>query len=194
MIAVLVQKPERACDQIAPDDPSRSRQPADYGRPMTASVHDVAAAIYRRLPGLPPDNLHKLLYYCQGHSLALAGQPMFSNKVIAAHDGPRIEGFTEPEPEPKRIERVYANTVLYVVGRYGNLTLQDLTRLTQGETPWQATAAGEEITHEALRAFFTTAGAPAGMEDPRHKDPAIRRQLREHLEQSRAAEAARHAG
>ncbi|MBO0869079.1 MAG: hypothetical protein J2P15_10980 [Micromonosporaceae bacterium] len=50
---------------------------------MTASARDVAAAIRRRLPGVPTKKLHKLLYYCQGHHLAHFGVPLFAESVVA---------------------------------------------------------------------------------------------------------------
>lgn len=232
MVTTVADVHDRAGARSRPYDHCRSRLPGVYRRPMTASVHDVAAAIHRRLPGLPQGHLHKLLYYCQGHSLALAGRPMFANRIVAAADGPRIDGLAADGPriggraadetraggraadppriggqpadetragglaagggEPQRLDRVYANTVLHVIGRYGGLSGRDLARLTRSEAPWAGTPAGGEISHQALRRFFSTDGAPDGADDPRLADPVLRRELRRHLEDRRAAEAAGH--
>jgi uncharacterized phage-associated protein len=194
MATIMIQELERVSEESGPGSPCRSRKVPHYGRPMTASVHDVAAAIHRRLPGLPPDNLHKLLYYCQGHSLALAGRPMFTDRVVAADDGPRIDGFHAGAADTQRIDRVYANTVLYVIGRYGDLATRDLIRLTKAESPWAESPRGGEIGHEAMRHFFSTAGAPDGIDDPRLTDPEFRKGQQDHLEERRAAEAASHGG
>ncbi|MDG4790354.1 hypothetical protein O7626_40865 [Micromonospora sp. WMMD1102] len=48
------------------------------------SVHDVAAEIRRRLPGVDEQKLHALLYYCQGHHLAHTGEPLFREEIVAA--------------------------------------------------------------------------------------------------------------
>jgi len=51
-----------------------------YAVNMSASAHDVAAALRDRLPGLPTKKLHKLLYFCQGHHLAVKGEPLFRRR------------------------------------------------------------------------------------------------------------------
>lgn len=51
------------------------------------SVHDVAAAIRERLPGVGDEKLHALLYYAQGHHLAVFGEPLFAEETVAAPAG-----------------------------------------------------------------------------------------------------------
>ncbi len=187
MVIAVSRQPERVHENSGPDSPSRSSTPPDYVRPMTPTANDVAAAIHRLLPDPPPNKMHKLLYYCQGHSLALAGQPMFTNRITADTDGPRIDGYDQTPPTTQRIDRIYTNTVVYVVSRYGNLDVRDLSRLTRAEAPWADTPHGSEITHEAMSRFFSTDGAPVELDDPRHTDPEFRRGLRQHLKEHQAA-------
>jgi uncharacterized phage-associated protein len=57
---------------------------------MTVSAHDVAAALRERLPGLGVKKLHKLLYYCQGHHLAVFEEPLFRETISAWDMGPVV--------------------------------------------------------------------------------------------------------
>jgi uncharacterized phage-associated protein len=50
---------------------------------MPVSAHDVAAVLRARQPGMPAKKLHKLLYYCQGHHLAVFDEPLFAETVSA---------------------------------------------------------------------------------------------------------------
>jgi uncharacterized phage-associated protein len=133
---------------------------------MTASAHDVAAALRERLPGLGKKPLHKLLYYCQGHHVAAFDRLLFSENVYAWDMGPvvaslwRDERDGVPHPEPHRLGEAALNTVGYVVSRYGGLTGKDLERLTHSEDPWRtadarrAAGGSDRIEPEWLRAFF----------------------------------------
>src|SRR5918998_5536593 len=109
---------------------------------MTASVHDVAAALRERLPGVGNKQLHKLLYYCQGHHLAGFGMAIFSENIYAWDMGPvvaslwREERYQDPRPEPHVLTEAELNTIGYVVSRYGGLSGNDLERLTHSEDPW----------------------------------------------------------
>ena len=126
---------------------------------MTAPLVDVVHAIRRQLPGLPNDNVGKLLYWCQGHSLALAARPMFDARIIACVDGPTVEGGIPDGSTAGRLERLYTNTILHVTGRYGGLTIHDMALLSRAETPWQDTPVGQEISHNALRVWFHGPGS-----------------------------------
>ncbi|HZM79893.1 MAG TPA: Panacea domain-containing protein [Candidatus Limnocylindrales bacterium] len=133
---------------------------------MTVSVHDVAAALRERLPGLGKKQLHKLLYYCQGHHLASMGDVIFSEKIYAWDMGPvvaslwREERDQAPRPRPHVLSEAALNTIGYVASRYGGLSGNDLERLTHNEEPWLAAdrrrvqGGSDRIEHEWLRAFF----------------------------------------
>jgi uncharacterized phage-associated protein len=139
---------------------------------VTVSAHDVAAVLRERLPGLPIKKLHKLLYYCQGHHLAVSDEPLFSETVSAWDMGPVVGTLWHREingseaPSRRELSEGQLNTVGYVLSRYGALTGKDLERLTHSETPWQEADRrrhpGESvrIELEQLRAYFRSDGAP----------------------------------
>src|SRR5215813_5920217 len=53
-----------------------------------AGVVDVAVAILEQTGKRDTFSLQKLVYYCQGWSLARSGQPMFPEPIEAWRDGP----------------------------------------------------------------------------------------------------------
>jgi uncharacterized phage-associated protein len=139
---------------------------------MTASAHDVAAALRERLPGLGTKQVHKLLYYCQGHHLASTDNVIFSENLYAWDMGPvvaslwRDERDRAPRPEPHVLSEAELNTVGYVVSRYGRLGGNDLERLTHHEDPWlaadrrRAQGGSDRIEHDWLREFFAADARP----------------------------------
>lgn len=142
-----------------------------YPSAMPVSAHDVAAVLRERLPDLPVEKLHKLLYYCQGHHLATFGEPLFSEPISAWDMGPvvgrlwRSEKEMEQTPDRQALDEGQLNTVGYVVSRYGRLTGRDLEILSHGEEPW-LTVDRERRPHESaqiapqvMRSFFSR---PAG--------------------------------
>ncbi len=110
---------------------------------MVIRADAVAQALRSRLPGVPAKKLHKLLYYCQGHHLAVTDQPLFLDQVSAWDMGPVIGGLWRREregdapPASAALGERELNTVGYVVSRYGGLTGRDLERLTHAEPPWR---------------------------------------------------------
>ena len=106
---------------------------------MALSAHDVAAELRDRLPGLPKKKLHKLLYYCQGHHLAVFDEPMFREAVMAWDMGPvvgqlwRAEDDAGPRGRRQEVPERELNTIGYVVSRYGGLTGADLEILSHGQ-------------------------------------------------------------
>jgi uncharacterized phage-associated protein len=138
---------------------------------MTASAHDVAAALRERLAGIGVKKLHKLLYYAQGHHMAAFGNPLFSESIRAWDMGPvvaevwRDEDRGEPLPEPHSLGEAELNTIGYVASQYGRLTGSQLERLTHTEQPWQAGDArrkvgdSDRIELEWIRQHFVTEAA-----------------------------------
>ena len=134
----------------------------------TASAHDIAAELRKRLPGLGVNKQHELLYYCQGHHLATFGEPLYSETVSAWDMGPvvgqlwRQEKDAGPRANPASpLTEAQLNTIGYVVSRYGALSGADLERLTHSETPWQdadrhrAPGSSAKIELLSLQAFFS---------------------------------------
>jgi uncharacterized phage-associated protein len=136
------------------------------------SAHDVAAVLRARLPGISVKKLHKLLYYCQGHHLAVFGEPLFTEAVSAWDMGPVVGELWHAEKHGRApalhhaVPQAGLNTIGYVLSRYGALTGEDLEHLTHSEAPWlhadrERSAHGSvRIEQEWMRAYFQSAGAP----------------------------------
>lgn len=54
------------------------------------SVADVAAEIRLRLPNVTDQHMHWLLYFAQGHHLAMFDVPLFREPIVAGSDGPVV--------------------------------------------------------------------------------------------------------
>lgn len=118
-----------------------------------------------------PMKLQKLLYYCQGYSLALTGKPMFEDEIEAWRYGPVVPavyyeykaygGQTIPlhvVGDVCDIDDVDASIARLVVREKGNMSGIALANMTHKEVPWKATFAGVYsngiISNEALKEFF----------------------------------------
>jgi uncharacterized phage-associated protein len=138
---------------------------------MTVSAHDVAEALRRRLPAMGTKKLHKLLYYCQGHHLAIFGETLFGEPIAAWDMGPVVERiwidqkYGHEPPARTDLGEAALNTVGYVVSRYGALTGRDLEVMTHGEAPWRLADAtrrpGERVVirPEWMMEYFRADGA-----------------------------------
>ncbi|GAB7038391.1 MULTISPECIES: Panacea domain-containing protein [Catenuloplanes] len=179
MVIAVSRQPERVYEISGLDNPCRSSTGGRYGRPMTATVHDVAAAVTRRLPGLPPEDIHRLVYYTQGHYLAEYDKPLFDADMIATDDGPHIPALDEAHQPAggDTLPEAAAAVVDHVTWRYGALDSRQLRHLTRQESPWvNAHRDNRPIDHAELHAFFA-APSPASLPDPRLTDPAFRAAL-----------------
>lgn len=116
--------------------------------------------------------LQKLLYYAQGFHLALTnGQPLFQERIEAWRHGPvaprvyaqyaRHRGNSIPIPEgfdPATIPADVREILDEVYEVYGQYSAWRLREMTHEEAPWQDAwdpdSGSEEISHDAMRAFF----------------------------------------
>ena len=133
------------------------------------SAHDVARELRRRMPGAGRLKVQKLLYYCDGWSLAWNGEPLFEETIEAWDQGPVVadlwhdEGKGRQRPAERALTGPQLAVVDYVVQRYGHLTGEALKALSHRERPWRrfADADGRSIsqnaviTREALAEWFT---------------------------------------
>lgn len=150
-----------------------------YAALMPAMACDIAAAFRERIPGVSVGKVHKLLYYAQGHHLAVFSRPLFSEAIYAGDSGPVMEdrGDTVPE-DGTELGEAELNTVGYVRSRYGNLSGRDLENLTRAETPCQRAdatrRAGERvlIRTEWIAEYFRALNAADIEEDGIKLDPA----------------------
>lgn len=142
-----------------------------YTQAMPLPARAVAAVVRERLPGVGVKKLHKLLYYCQGHHLAVFGRPLFEDTVSAWDMGPVVgslwfaekEGILPADIPSTSLGEAELNTVGYVLSRYGRLSGRDLEILSHAEDPWQRAdrsrrpGGSARIESEWLRAFFAVA-------------------------------------
>jgi uncharacterized phage-associated protein len=140
---------------------ARSALPSDhlasaYPRNMPVPARVVAERIRRLLPGVPAKKLHKLLYYCQGHHVAIFDQPLFADSISAWDMGPVVGRlwFEEKqgiEPQSSAdLDEAEMNTIGYVVSRYGGLSGRDLEILSHNEEPWQRANRGRKPSESSL--------------------------------------------
>jgi uncharacterized phage-associated protein len=142
-----------------------------------AEVANVTAAIQEAYgpQALGWWTMQKLLYFCQGWSLAWTGNPLFRDGIEAWKNGPVVR-------EVYRVQRHYPltppgsadaltsteqETVREVVRFYGRYTAAQLIALTHREPPWRDARNGvaaddscrNPISHQALRDYFSKLAA-----------------------------------
>jgi Antitoxin SocA-like, Panacea domain len=126
-----------------------------YSRSMALSARDVAAALRERLPSVPTKKLHKLLYYAQGHHLAVFGTPLFDESISAWDMGPVVgslwygEKQGQVDGDSSRLDETALNSVGYVVSRYGRLTGEPEPCRGSVATCGQSSQAWRERSHRA---------------------------------------------
>jgi uncharacterized phage-associated protein len=164
---------------------------------------DVAATFIAKLGPLDAMKLQKLLYYAQGWHLAITGQPLSTDPIEAWRDGPvvpavyaRHQGWRTVSSwaagDPGGLDPEAQQLLDLVCASYGDLSGDDLSRLTHSEAPWlegrrglRDDERGERcIPYDAMRHYFTgrelaghtTADLAAGglaLEGPRGADPGF---------------------
>jgi uncharacterized phage-associated protein len=115
--------------------------------------------------------LQKLVYYAQGCALALWGRSLFPEPIKAWVHGPVVPQLYHEYkkygagailiPDEKNIDwskfddetRDLLDEVYAVYGQFSAWKLRDMTHQ---EPPWRDAFPDEEITHEALQAYFAT--------------------------------------
>jgi uncharacterized phage-associated protein len=122
---------------------------------------------------IAPLRLQKLLYYCQGWSLALLGRPLFGEQIQAWRHGPVVPGVYEMfkgtrtaitpeiagEPEAP-LGEAEESMIRMVWSEY--VGQPDLVGMTHREPAWIEARAGlpdgercsNELNHETMRKFF----------------------------------------
>ena len=98
------------------------------------------------MPGINRTRVHKLLYYCQAHHLAVFDEPLFDERISAWDNGPVVGALWHQERDPSWSpptdsaviggDEAALNTIGYVLSRYGGLSARELVRLTHSEQPW----------------------------------------------------------
>lgn len=113
--------------------------------------------------------LQKLLYYCQGFSLAITGKPLFQAQLKAWVHGPVVpevwHAYREFGPgsipcpndfEPDSLTADEKSVINEVYNVYGQFSAWKLRDMTHSEAPWAETEKNAVITHERLLEYFQT--------------------------------------
>ena len=111
--------------------------------------------------------LQKLLYYAQGCTLALTGEPLFDDEILAWEHGPVVpeiyhkykkngsngipydSNFDYRSLDPRTaaiLEEVYQEFCQYSAWKLRNMTHQ--------ETPWKKTKKNDVISNELIKDYF----------------------------------------
>lgn len=121
-----------------------------------------------------PMKLQKLLYYCQGYSLALTGKPIFSEEIEAWRYGPVVPSVYQEYKayggcaiplsivgEEHDVQCVDALIAQLVVREKGCMSGIMLANMTHCEAPWRDAYSGNYsncvISQESLKTFFIDA-------------------------------------
>ena len=109
--------------------------------------------------------LQKLLYYAQGYSLGMTGEPLFEEAIEAWQHGPVVPNVYNayrqcgdgilPVPQcecdmPSDIQPLIAS----LISEKGSCSATQLRNMTHSEDPWRDTAQLQEITKEKLEKYF----------------------------------------
>ena len=144
-----------------------------WGGEVMAKAFDVAEYLLSKADATENDMTHmklqKLLYYCQGFSLALLGHPLFPEVIEAWLHGPVVpvvyQAFKHCGKTPVESSGLGSVDALTseekgliddVYSVYGGYSAAKLRNLTHSETPWLGAEgkADNTITTESMRTFF----------------------------------------
>ena len=114
--------------------------------------------------------LQKLLYYCQGFSLALHNKPLFNERIEAWQYGPVVpdvyhnyKSFSYNAIMPdenfdysKHITEEEFALIREVYDVYGQFSALKLMTMTHNELPWSETKINQVIQHDILQKYFST--------------------------------------
>ena len=111
--------------------------------------------------------LQKLVYFCQGYSLALYGKPLFPDPIEAWTHGPVcpklyhiLKGYgSSPITASINPEKIMLNEhEKYLIGMvydsYGQYSASRLRKITHEEGPWNNTSDTTPIPQEAMLKYF----------------------------------------
>ncbi len=141
-----------------------------YVAPMTTTVNAVIKVMDINRPGLSETKRNLLLFFCQGHHLALGGDALFAEALYATDHGIDVHIATEPDATDSPSGGAL-NTIGAVIMRYADLSPADLRTLIHASAPWQLamkSTAGSRIEWAWLRDWFRR---PDETDDPDDSRP-----------------------
>jgi uncharacterized phage-associated protein len=146
---------------------------------MTSKARDVAKQLLvvasrhsreeRRAPSelLTPLKLQKLLYYVQGFHLVILDRPAFDDAILAWTHGPVVRDVydryrrfgsagIETRLDSPDLPRDTVHLINQVSDAYGQFSAWRLMEMTHDTPPWKEADRNAVISHEAMRAYFST--------------------------------------
>jgi len=111
--------------------------------------------------------LQKLLYFCQGFTLAMTGKPLFSEAIVAWEHGPVVRevwdeyrtfgghGIDRPADVPI-VEPTVDDTLDDVWNAYGQFSAWRLREISHATPPWRDVPRNSVISLDAMQQYFTT--------------------------------------
>lgn len=110
-------------------------------------VNDVAAAVLGELGSMDAMKLQKLVYYTQAWHLAISGEPLFADPILAFAQGPVVDALYQqhkrrrtvpnwPSGDANRLAEDDLALVGLVCNQYGEMSGDELSELTHDEKPW----------------------------------------------------------
>ena len=111
--------------------------------------------------------LQKLIYFCQGYSLALFDKPLFPEPIEAWTHGPvcpdlyhRLKGYgASPitsviDPKKIALDNKEKLLIKMVYNNYGQYSALGLRNITHEQDPWKHTPISTTIYHETMSKYF----------------------------------------
>lgn len=147
---------------------TRATEVAGY---IISMMKDEASGTEPEENDLTPLKLQKLLYYCQGYSLALTGKPAFEEEIEAWRLGPVVESvyqeykkynrkiipYSSFESEP---DEVLKSIIRLVLSDKRLFSGEALSQATHKERPWVESYKGDyknaRISQELMKEYFSS--------------------------------------
>lgn len=110
--------------------------------------------------------LQKLLYYAQGIHLALYGEPLFGDSIVAWQYGPVVEavyqeyksngadGIKEFKNPEENFSDTEENVLQFTQKAFGQFSAWKLADMTHEETPWKETEINKVIPLSKIGKYF----------------------------------------
>lgn len=114
--------------------------------------------------GITNMKVQKLLYYAQGCTLALTGQPLFEDEIVAWQHGPVVVSVYEQFKDYKgnniddrkavTIPKEICEILEGVYCEFGQYSAWKLRNMTHSEDPWLETKKNAIIPKEKIKKYF----------------------------------------
>ena len=147
------------------------KKATEVARCLISMMKDEASGTEPEENDLTPLKLQKLLYYCQGYSLALTGKPVFEDEIEAWRLGPVVESvyheykrynrkiipYSSLESEP---DETLKSIIRLVLSDKRLCSGEALSQATHRERPWRESYKGDYVNavipQELMKEYFSS--------------------------------------